>query len=117
MEYSKYSKRTNKQKSKEMKNEYLINIKEEDIKVGVILYKKGGRYKEKPALYIPGHDWVPCAKRLVDDMTTDPKELVIVHMEEDDEETSWSKWVSRATTRILSCNMKISELLLGRLLC
>ena len=85
-----------------MKNEYLFNIKEEDIKEGVILYKVRGRYKEKPALYIPGHDWVPCAKRLVDDMTTDPQELVIVHMEEDDEETGWSKWVSRTTTRIIA---------------
>lgn len=83
-----------------MRNEYLTNIKEEDIHEGVILYK--GKNKEMPALYIPGYDWVPCAKRLIENMTTDPKELVIVHMEDGDEETGSTIWVTRTTTRIIA---------------
>lgn len=85
-----------------MRNEYLINVEKEDIIEGVIRYRIHGKYKEIPALYIPGYDWVPCAKRLVENMTTEPEELVIVHMEDEDEETGSAIWVSRTTTRIIA---------------
>lgn len=85
-----------------MRNEYLTNISEEDIKEGVIRYRAKGKFKEMPALYIPGYDWVPCARNLIENMTTDPKELVIVHMEDEDEETGSTIWVTRTTTRIIA---------------
>lgn len=86
-----------------MRNEYLYNLKEEDISEGVIIRKlRHGKYKEIKALNIPGFGWVPCAKRLVEDMTTDPDELVIVHMEPEDENTGSDIWVTRTTSKIIA---------------
>lgn len=85
-----------------MKNEYIEHIPQEEIKEGYIKYKVGSKEYKKQALNIPGFGWVPCAKRLVENMTTDPKELVIVHMEPEDEETGSDIWVTRTTTTIIA---------------
>lgn len=76
-----------------MRNEYLNGIEARDINVSHIAGKK--------YLNIPGYGLIPCAKRLLDDFTTDPSELVIVKMEPDDEDTGSDIWVSRTTTKII----------------
>ena len=88
-----------------MKNEYITHIPKEEIKEGYIRYKKRSKEYKRTALYIPGFGWVPCSKRLIDDMTTDPYELVVVHMEYEDEETGSDIWVTRTTTEIEIFNL------------
>ena len=44
---------------------------------------------------------IPCAKRLLENFTKEPSELVIVKMEPDDEDTESDIWVSRTTSKII----------------
>lgn len=76
-----------------MKNEYITDIDASKIEV---CYISGKKY-----LDIPGYGKIPCAKKLLENFTTDPSELVIVKMELDDEDTGSDIWVSRTTTKLL----------------
>jgi len=80
-----------------MKNEYLTNVKQEEIAEGYIYLTNsynGKRIKtsiENPRLL------------LGDNYTTDPDELVIVHVEENDDSYGLSDiWVSRTTSSIIA---------------
>lgn len=81
-----------------MHNEYLFDLQESEIKVGKIkLESQSGRTITRKALFIPDYGWVPCAKKLLDNFTTIPSELVIVFIDptDDNYDNLSNIWVSR----------------------
>ena len=87
-----------------MRNEYLSNISENEIKKGIITFRSSfGKECSQTALMIPGYGLVSCAMRLREDFTTNPDDLVIVKLNPGDDGYDISDiWVSRTTSKIIA---------------
>ena len=62
----------------------------------VDLYDRGGNKHRVDALFVPGYDWVPCARKLLNNFTTDACYLALV-LTEGDPDTAYSStiWITR----------------------
>lgn len=61
------------------------------------LYGLTGKKYKNTALYIPSYGWVPCSQKWQKNPTTDPKDLVLVVSEPDDDYIPVTSdiWVTR----------------------
>ena len=71
----------------------------EKIKYGYItLIGEYGRQYRNPALHIPGYGWVPCSRKLQNNFTTNPSDLMLVISDDDDayRPVTSDIWVTRS---------------------
>lgn len=96
-----------------MHNVYIqhdLNISQ-PLKKGIItlLGSTGKRYPTE-ALEVPGYGWVPCSQKLRNNFTTNPKHLVLVISDSNDEDIPVTSpiWVSYTDTEFVTLFGKIS---------
>lgn len=53
-------------------------------KGSVKLYGNNRKEYVNEALYVPGYGWVPCSRKLLDNFTTDSKDLMLVISDAED---------------------------------
>lgn len=63
----------------------------------VVLAGRTGRRYQNEALYVPNYGWVPCTRRWQQNPTTDPRALVLVISDPDDDDPPVTSdiWITR----------------------